>query len=263
MALTLFDSNPAFKLAVDAPINVNGIDIPDKFVGEWKLWCPEEATISGVLGCDSKQDDDLVDFLGPNPRCALLFPDQYAGADVFEKACDVEDSDRQLQASVQTKFQKQVKNPDRAIATTDLEDIFTHSDGTIIKTRAEVRERVLQTFRDTGLPLLRVLVAYPTTVAGKEPIEVISDNELLVIIDGRNAEQVFDSADLKMLRDIYAASQKRKTERPQPGTDAVEVGESKHQSRKRAIDSSLVSGLPKRRSTRESRSVARYGFEEC
>src|SRR3546814_4374617 len=59
--------------------------------------------ISGVLGCDSKQPYDLETFLGPEPHCVFLFPDVYAGGDVYERLYEINDTNRRLQNSVQIK----------------------------------------------------------------------------------------------------------------------------------------------------------------
>lgn len=260
VALALFDAKNPLELSAEAPVNVKHVGIPPEFEGRWQTWYPEEAKVTGVLGCDSKQGEDLVEFLGDNPSHAFLFPDEYAGADVFKRVCDCDNADRRLQTSIQVKFQKKVKNPQRAIETTDLEEVFTHSDGSVIKTRQEVRDRVLNAFRSTGLPLLRMLVAYPTTVEDQEPVQVLGDKELLLIIDSRNARLVFKQEDLQLLEDIYAASVRRRREQLQADTTSATDGERKRQNTKRGLDSTLTDHVPKRRSTREVRPVNRYGY---
>lgn len=259
VSLTLFDKRP-LELSTSAPINVEGVEIPEAFVGEWALWYPDEAVTTGVLGCDSKRDVDLERFLGQDPHCVFLFPDVFAGSDVFERVFNLANQIRRLQVAIQLKFQKDVRDSDRAIATTSLEDIFTHSDGRIIETREETRARVLQAFRSTGLPLLRILVVYPGVVEDQAPVQVIGEKELLLVVDQRNAHVVFDEEDLTLLKRVYDKSRRQREGQPQP--DAAQADESKQQSRKRANDpASIPTSPPKRRTAREPRPVKRYGFD--
>jgi hypothetical protein len=254
VALALCNSKP-LQLSEHAPVNVDRVAIPPAFVGEWKLWFPEEAIQTGVLGCDSKQDDDLVEFLGPNPRHVFLFPDVYARSDVLSRLHEVNDPRRHLRASLQMKFQEEVADPELAIATTDLQAMFRRSDGTSIRTRDEVRERASKAVKEAGLPVLRTLVAYPAEVE-EPPVQVTSNNEIVLIIDSRNAHLVFDEKDLQLLTRLYDLSRNRRAQQPQPTPS--NAGETAPQSRKRAA--AAPSGPPSastRRSVRQRRPVER------
>jgi hypothetical protein len=242
VALALFNKRP-LSLSKAAAINLDRVEIPEAFVGEWGLWYPEEAVQTGVLGCDSKQDDDLVEFLGCSPHRAFLFPSVYAGSDVFNRLYNVEQPERHLRGSLQMKFREEVTDPERAIATTDLQAMFTRSDGTNIKTRKEVQERALKAAEEAALPSLRVLVAYPAVLQEHPPVQVVSENEIVLIIDGRNADAAFQQEDLALLRQLYERSRNRGRKNDQP-------------QRKRAA-SAPSEPAPTRRSVRARRSPER------
>jgi hypothetical protein len=239
VALSLFNNTPLL-LSRDAPVNPDRVEIPNAFVGAWKLWFPDAAVQTGVLGCDSKQDGDLVEFLGRNPHCAFLFPDVYAGFDVLSRLHELDDPSRHLRASLQMKFREEVADPERAIATTDPQAMFTWSDGTNIKTREQVKERASKAVEEASLPLLRIVVAYPAEME-EPPVQVLSDTELLLIIDSRNAHLVFDQKDLQLLTQLYELSRNKRAQQP---------------ARKRAA-SAPSEPAPTRRSVRARRSPDR------
>lgn len=256
VALPLCNSKP-LSLSKGAPINVDRVTIPAAFVGEWKLWYPAEAIETGVLGCDSKQDDDLVEFLGPNPHHVFLFRDAYvyAGSDVLSRLHEVHDPRRHLRASTQVKLREEVADLVRAKSSTDLLAMFTWSDGTAIRTREPVRERALKSIEEAPLPLLRILVAYPAEVEDAR-VQRISKNEIMLIIDSSNAHLVFDEEDLKLLTRLYDLSRSRRTQRQQ--TTSSSASETAPQSRNEAADAPPGQPSPStRRSVRQRRPVER------
>ncbi len=234
---------------------MDGVLIPDAFHGNWKLWYPEEAIRTGELGCDSKNDEDLERFFGDDPKYAFLFPDAYAGGDIYQKACEVDNNCRQLRVSIQIKLREEVKDSEHAIQSTSIETIFTRKDGTEIKTRRELREHVLTAYRNSGLPLLRIVVAYPATLDNQPIVQFISETELLLIIDGRNIQHVLDEEDCALLSQLYNASRTRRVA-PQQEQETPETSASRNARKRRAPTHPSPS---KRRSARTPHHPTHFG----
>src|SRR3546814_8244733 len=120
--------------------------------------------------------------------------------------------------------------------------MFIGSGVTLSQCRREVRERVVKAYHCTALPLCRVVVAYPAVLENVRPLQVINDREMVLIIDGRNADLVFENCDLQLLRQVYNESRVR-TEQRQPAIANAE--------RKRAAEP--PQSPPRRRSQRTRR----------
>jgi hypothetical protein len=209
VALALFDSgSQPFLLGVDAPINVNSDSIPPNFQGSWKLWLPRASKQTGVVATACNSNGDLQEFLGRDPRYAMVFPDKRVGPNVLLRVHDPADEGRRLMVAIHDR---------------DCDDVKANRvDGKKARSRKGASQRRSDAGDQPSLPLLNIVVAFPATLGTKPVVQVESDQEMTLILDGRNFERAIRNDDgvCNVLKYVLRSNEKgKRRERPEESSD--------------------------------------------